>query len=163
MNPAQLEPTPEEIDYMNGEGKNPFIKHGNEISEKLGRYMDQDYHSSLKVNGGNKMDINEYTKQKGQFLKASDVAESPSKVFIPKDEGEMVENQKYGGTRLHIVGEMDTKDYTFDMSKTNARTVADKLGEDTKKWIGTQLKLETYKTKTSDGKMVDAINVSGTQ
>lgn len=109
------------------------------------------------------MELNEYIKQKGQFLKAADVAASPTKVFIPKDAGNMVENEKYGGSRLHIIGDMDAQEFIFDVSKTNARTVAEKLGTDSSKWIGQQLKMETYKTKTSEGKMVDAINVAGVQ
>jgi len=108
-------------------------------------------------------DIQEYIKQQGKFLKAADVNESANKVFIPKELGEMVKNEKFDTMRLHILGEMDAKDYIFDMSKTNARFVAEKLGADTIKWIGKQLKLETYKTKTSDNKMVEAINISGVQ
>ena len=107
------------------------------------------------------MDVSEYVKPQGQFLKAINVNESASKVFIPTKVGEMVENEKFNTTRLHVVGDLDTVTYTFDMSKTNARTVAEKLGNDTLVWVGKQLKLETYKTKTSDGKMVEAINVCG--
>lgn len=119
-----------------------------------------DYHNPKRMEE-NQMEIGEYIKQQGQFLKAADVEVSPTKVFIPKAVGEMVENTKFGGMRLHIVGEMDTVEFVFDMSKTNARTVSDTLGTDTLKWVGKKLKLETYKTKTSDGKMVDAINVGG--
>ena len=49
---------------------------------------------------------------------------------------------------------------TFDCSKTNARTIEEKLGTaDTSKWIGKHLVFETYKTKTSEGKLTDAVNV----
>jgi hypothetical protein len=33
------------------------------------------------------------------------------------------------------------------------------MGPDTVKWIGAELSFETFKTRTSEGKMVDAINV----
>ena len=105
------------------------------------------------------MDIEEFTKQQGMFLKAENVEESKTKTFVITEEGMQVHNDKYDSERVHIVGQMDEIEYTFDCSKTNARTIAEVLGNNTKDWIGSQLILETYKTKTSDGKMTNAINV----
>jgi len=105
------------------------------------------------------MDIQDYTKATGMFLKAQDVKDNPTEVFVIKSEGEMVTSEKFGNTRLHLVGEFAKEDKTFDVSKTNARFIEDKLGPDTKKWIGKSLVLEVYRTKTSDGKMTDALNI----
>jgi hypothetical protein len=105
------------------------------------------------------MDITNFIKQQGNFLKAEDVEKSQSKVFIPKEEAKEVHNEKYDSDRLHIVGEMNQTSYVFDCSKTNARVIAAALGADTSKWIGKQIVLETYKTKTTEGKMTTAINV----
>jgi uncharacterized protein (DUF111 family) len=105
------------------------------------------------------MDITNFTKQQGQFLKADDVEKSPSKVFTIMEEATTVHNEKYDTDRLHIVGQIDKVDFVLDCSKTNARTIAEVLGADTKQWVGSQLVLETYKTKTSEGKMTTAINV----
>ena len=110
-----------------------------------------------------KMDIKEFTKQQGKFLKAEDVDKSTTKKFIILTEGILKPNEKYGGERLHLVGELDQVEYVFDCSKTNARTIESILGSDTKKWIGKQIVLETYKTKTTEGKMTTAINVVASQ
>lgn len=106
------------------------------------------------------MDITNFTKQQGLFLKAADVIKSQTKIFTIVSEGKMAHNEKYGSERLHLTGEMDTTSFVFDCSKTNARTIEAVLGTDTMKWIGTQILLEVYKTKTTDGKMIDAINVA---
>lgn len=106
------------------------------------------------------MDITNFTKQQGQFLKAIDVEQSPTKIFVISEEGQTVHNDKYDTDRLHITGCLDEVTFVFDCSKTNARVIADKIGNDTKLWIGKKLVLETYKTKTTEGKMTSAINVS---
>lgn len=106
------------------------------------------------------MDINEFVKQQESFLKATDVNESPTKIFVPLEEAQVVHNEKFDTDRLHIHGEMDAQKFIFDSSRTNARTISLELGEDTEKWIGKKIHLETYLTKTSNGKMVEAINVS---
>jgi len=102
-------------------------------------------------------DISEFTKQKGQFLSAEDVEDGAKAVIV--GEAETIVN-KFDTERLHIPVEIDEEEYTFDSSKTNARTIADELDtSETKEWVGAVLELETYKTKTSDGNMTTAINV----
>jgi len=105
------------------------------------------------------MDITNYTKTSNSFLKAEDITKNPKAVFIITSEGKEVTNDKFGTTRVHVEGEFNRETKVFDLSKTNARFIATKFGEDTKNWIGKVLVLETYKTKTSDGKLVEAINV----
>jgi len=105
------------------------------------------------------MDVTKYTKQTGQFLKAVDVKDNPKAVFVILSEGVMVTSEKFGNERLHIEGEFASEPKVFDCSKTNARVIETKLGTDTKKWIGKTLVLEVYRTKTSEGKMTDALNV----
>lgn len=105
------------------------------------------------------MDINDFTKQQGEFLKASVIIANPSALFEITDEAVLVHNEKYDTDRLHIPVRQGETLYLFDCSKTNAKTISGKLGTDTKNWIGKFLSLETYKTKTSEGKMTDAINV----
>ena len=104
------------------------------------------------------MDITEYTQQPSNFLTAKDVVENLESAFVITGEGEFVEN-KFGNTRLHLAGEFNKERKTFDCSKTNSRIIFEKLGPETKQWIGRVLKFEVYKTRTSDGKMVDAINI----
>jgi len=106
-----------------------------------------------------KMDIQEYTKATGNFLRADDVMQDAKKIFVITEEATLVTSNKYQTERCHIPGEFSAQKKVFDCSKTNARIITETLGTDTMKWIGKGLELETYKTKTSDGKMVDAINI----
>lgn len=104
--------------------------------------------------------IESFVAPTGNFLKAEHLKENPT-IAVVTGEAEIVHNEKYDVDRLHIPVEIEAKAFTFDCSKTNARTIAATLGDDTKNWIGKELMLEQYKTKTSDGAMVDAINVKG--
>lgn len=103
------------------------------------------------------MDITEFTERQGEFLKAENL-EGETLVSI-ENEAIVKFNEKYKTERLHIPIMLKENKMTFDCSKTNARTIAEKLGTDTTQWIGKELVLEKYKTKTSDGTLVDAINV----
>lgn len=106
------------------------------------------------------MDISEYTKQQGQFLKAEDVMKKSDATWEITEEGKIVTSEKFNTTRLHLPLNNGEDEYIFDCSKTNARTIEEKIGtSDTTKWVGKLLKLGTYKTKTSEGKLTDAINV----
>ena len=106
------------------------------------------------------MDIAEFTKATGNFLKAEDVMKDEKKIFVITAEPQIVVSEKFQNERLHIPGELSAEKKIFDSSKTNSRTIAKELGTETKEWIGKLLLLEVYKTKTSEGKMVDAINVA---
>ena len=106
------------------------------------------------------MDISTYTKQQGQFLKAEHVNAHKNMVWImDTTTAKMVTSDKFNTERLHISVTLGDDTYTFDMSKTNARTVEAVLGSDTARWNNNGLVLETYKTKTTEGKMTEAINV----
>jgi len=105
------------------------------------------------------MEIAEFTKATGNFLKAKDVIEDTKKLFVITGEAYIETSQKFGVERLHLPGELSAQKKTFDCSKTNARFIADTLGVETKDWVGKILLLNVYKTKTSDGKLVDAINI----
>lgn len=117
------------------------------------------YEQQLKGGIKQKMEIKDYVKATGSFLKAEDIIKHPTASFVIHSEGFMNTSEKFGTERLHIEGNFNNEQKIFDCSKTNARVISSKLGEDTKNWIGKILTLETYKTKTSDGKLVDAINV----
>lgn len=105
------------------------------------------------------MDISNYTKKTGAFLKAADVMKTPSAPFNITEEAKPKKSEKFGVDRLQIVGEFNGAETTFDCSKTNARIIESALGPDTFKWIGHQLFFEVYKTKTTAGAMTDALNV----
>ena len=103
--------------------------------------------------------IDDFVKAAGSFLSAKDVIASPTALFVITSEGRLVKSEKFNTEKVQLEGEYNKIPKTFDLSKTNARVISEKLGSDTKNWIGHSLLLETYRTKTSDGKMTDAINV----
>jgi len=59
------------------------------------------------------VNIDGYTKASGMFLKAADVIESPETIFVITEEGEMVENEKFGGQRLHLKGTFGEEERIF--------------------------------------------------
>ena len=107
------------------------------------------------------MDISNFTKASGKYLKATDVIANPKAVFVITSEAELVDKEYKGqkSQKLQVEGEFNKEPHILELSKTNARTIAKTLSDDTKAWIGHVLELETYKTKTSEGKLIDAINI----
>jgi hypothetical protein len=93
------------------------------------------------------------------FLKVTDILKTPGTIFNITGEAILTRSEKFGNDRLHIPGNFGKDEKIFDCSKTNARIIQESLGPDTVKWIGAELTFETFKTRTSDGKMVDALNV----
>ena len=107
------------------------------------------------------MDISEFTKAGSMYLKAENVLKAKNPILTITAEAKLVDKEFEGkkSQALQVEGDLDAVAYKFDLSKTNARIVSDVLGSDTKKWIGSQLVLETYKTKNSKNVLVDAINI----
>jgi len=106
------------------------------------------------------MEITNYVKASGSFLKAEDIKTNPTTAFLIKSEGVMNISEKFGNERLHIEGTFGKDEKIFDCSKTNARAISEKIGADTTKWIGRSIIFDTYKSKASDGKLVEVINVT---
>ena len=107
------------------------------------------------------MEIEKYVAGSGKtFLTARDVIDNPNAKFVIINEGEFVIN-KFSNERLHLLGEFGKEKRIFDCSKTNAKTISDKLGTtDTHNCLGVILTLGTYRTKTNDGQLVDAIDIA---
>lgn len=104
------------------------------------------------------MDLKDFVKSGGLFLKAEDILANPNAKFVIKDEGEVVLN-KFGNSRLHLTGEFNGEQRVFDCGKTNADKIVQVLGAESKNWIGRVIVFQTYRTKTSDGKLVDALDI----
>lgn len=107
------------------------------------------------------MDISNFTKAGSMYLKAENVIKAKVPVFTIVGEPKLVDKEFEGKKTqsLQVEGELDSVSYKFDLSKTNARIASETLGNDTAKWNGSQLVLETYKNRNSKGVLVDAINV----
>lgn len=108
------------------------------------------------------VDVSEFIKIKTNFLKPQDIKDLPNEIFQIVDSGEILKN-KFGTERLHMLGIWNNGEKTFDCSKSNANIIAGRLGTDTQKWNGAKLKLSTFRTQTSEGKKVDAIEVIGVE
>lgn len=124
--------------------------------EQYPQYKD----SYEKMKGGIvNMDVSGWTKASGSFLKPDDVKKNPNAIFIMRDEGVFQKSEKFGNEQFLLTGEFNGEEKIFNCSKTNTRAIEKALGSDTKKWLGRSLTFELYKTKTSDGKLVDALNI----
>ena len=134
--------------------KQKFLEHFPDYKDKIT--------STILMKGGNaiKMDVTNWTKAAGSYLKPEDVKKNPNASFIIRDEGQFQKSEKFGNEQFLISGEYAGEEKIFTCSKTNARAIEKVLGSDSKKWIGHSITFELYKTKTSDGKLVDALNVS---
>lgn len=104
------------------------------------------------------MDIANFIKQSGTFLKAEEVKKNPTGIFVITTEPHLVDSEYEGKKqqKIRIEGEFAKEPRIMDLSKTNSRIIASKLGNDTKAWIGHQLVLTTYQTMSTKGKLVDA-------
>jgi len=101
------------------------------------------------------MEISEYTEQKTQFLKSDDL--QIGSVWTIIGEGEFLIDG-FGKERLHLPLECGEDKKLFSCNKTNARTIQEALGNETKNWLGKKLKIGTYKSKI-DGNMRDVLNI----
>ena len=105
------------------------------------------------------MEIDEFVKQQGEFLKADFVIKNPDTLFEIIGESKVERNERFNNDRLIIPVKAGDKEFTFDCSKTNARIIVEALGKIATEWIGHHLSLDTYRTKTSEGKMTDTLNI----
>jgi hypothetical protein len=106
------------------------------------------------------MDVKEFTKQQGTFLKAEDVKKNPNAEFKITSEGEFVENERFKKKNFNVKGDFMGEQRVLNCNKTNARFIEERAGSDSSKWVGKYLKLETIKTRRTDGVVVDSINVN---
>lgn len=104
------------------------------------------------------MDISSLTSLTGNFLKAENVKNAENGAWKISGESKIIEN-KFKIMRIHVPLTYGDNEFIFDCSKTNAKKISEELGNETKHWINNFLHLSIYKTRTSDGKMTDAINV----
>lgn len=107
------------------------------------------------------VNLDSFTKANLSYIKPKEVKEHPQAVFVITNEPTLVESDYKGqkAIKVHVEGEYNGEKRSIDLSKTNARTIANNLGTESKKWIGHQLIFEVYKMKASDGNLTDAINI----
>ena len=95
-----------------------------------------------------KMDITELVQ--GQFLTATDVKNSPTKIATIVSAGSIeeakdVKGQVYKALQIHI--ELDRQQRVWRMNKYSLRRLAERFGTDTKDWLGKQVALTTMLTQ----------------
>jgi hypothetical protein len=92
---------------------------------------------------------------RSQYLKAADLGGKRTTLTI-----ESVAEEQVGPDKQDkIVIRFKTSDYGLILNKTNAQTLAEKLGDDTDGWAGAQVTLTSEKVSFS-GQRVDAIRVA---
>lgn len=97
-----------------------------------------------------------------QFLKAEDIKAHPNVTFKITGEGLEEKSEKFGNMRLKIPGMFGAEEKIFDCNKTNARAIEKALGtSETTSWIGAEMQFDIIKTRLSDGKTVDSLDVKG--
>lgn len=108
------------------------------------------------------VNLTNFTKANLTYVKPKEVKETPNAIFVITSEPTLVESDYKGqkSVKVHCEGEWNGQKRSIDLSKTNARTVSKVLGDESKAWIGHKLYFEVYRTKTSNGELVDAININ---
>ena len=102
--------------------------------------------NSLKLRQGEKMvNVKEYGEAKGKYLSGDNIKASPSTLFTITEDSK-IENQEQFNSRdrLMIPGIWIEEELTFSCNQTNANIIREKLGDETKEWIGAKLKLGTH-------------------
>jgi hypothetical protein len=103
------------------------------------------------------MNINDVYKSGGDFLTAKDLDGKTIKLQIG-DVGTHTFNEGQPDAKTQIVLHFNGTDKRLGLNVTNAKSIAEQLGDDTDRWPGNSIKL--YPTKTDfAGNMVDCIRV----
>lgn len=107
------------------------------------------------------MDISEFTKASAKYLKAKDVINAKMPMFVITSEAKLVDKNwdNKPSKAVEVEGEMEKVAYKFDLGKLNSRAISEKLGTDTRSWVGHMLVLETYKSKNDKNVLVDCISI----
>ena len=92
----------------------------------------------------------------GKYVNAEMIKNSPTKKLVIIDEGEFVDGDY--GEKFQLTVELDAKQKIWSPNKDSIVNIQDKMGRDSKFWIGTIIKLRTTKVKGKDmviGEVVD--------
>lgn len=84
----------------------------------------------------------------GKYVNADMVKNSLTKKAVILDEGEFVEGQF--GEKFQLTIEIDGKQKIWSPNKDSIVNIQDKMGKDSKFWIGTIIKFRTTKIKGKD-------------
>jgi len=81
----------------------------------------------------------------GKYINGEMVKNSPTKKCVILDEGEFVEGQF--GEKFQLTVEIDGKQKIWSPNKDSIVNIQDKMGKDSKFWIGEIIKLRTTTIK----------------
>ena len=77
----------------------------------------------------------------GKYVNADMIKNSPTKKGVIIDEGEFVEGQF--GEKFQLTIELDGKQKVWSPNKDSLLNIHDKMGKDSKFWVGTIIKFRT--------------------
>ena len=102
------------------------------------------------------MNINETFPSSSNFLKKEDLPK-PAKVVISNID--LMEFDQDGKTQRKLVIEFEGKEKKLACNKTNARTIAAMLGDETDNWVGKEITLYNDPTVSMGDQIVGGIRV----
>ena len=103
------------------------------------------------------MNINDVYQSTSSFLRADDLKGSTVRLII-SEIGQHTFDEGTPKQKTQITLSFKDKEKQLGLNVTNARLIANELGDDTDMWVGKEIKL--YPTKTDfGGEMVDCIRV----
>ena len=103
------------------------------------------------------MNINDVYQSTSNFLRAADLHGSTVRVII-SEIGQHTFDEGKPSQKTQVVLSFKDKEKRLGLNMTNARVIADQLGDDTDNWVGKEIKL--YPTKTDfGGEQVDCIRI----
>ena len=103
------------------------------------------------------MNINDVYESTSNFLKAADLKGNTIRLIIT-EVGQHTFDEGTPKAKTQIVLSFKDKEKKLGLNVTNARTIAEQLGDDTDNWTGKEIKI--YPTKTDfGGEMVDCIRI----
>ena len=94
----------------------------------------------------------------GSFLNVATVKEHLETPFVITTKPRFEFSEKYKYDQCLFDGEFNAEEKTWNCNKTNARAVADKLGEDPTQWIGAKVYFQIEK-KTIKGQLTDTLGI----
>lgn len=104
------------------------------------------------------MDVSDFIETK--FIRAEDVAGSPSHIWVIKSIDTEFVKDTYGNDRIriHLVGPQ--KEKLYDLNQGDARKVTEALGKETDGWLGNGLVFEVFRVKSKKkNQLVDAVSL----
>ncbi len=146
--------------------KNPILKYVDETYPyrcKYGHLFTKEYIKELALKQKESVSMSKVSETyKGSpYIKAQDISELPKKITIKEVSLEPIQGNSGDPVEKMVVAFKET-DKLLLLNATNAKTLAEELGDESDDWVGAKISL--IKTKTIfEGKNVDAVRIASAE